>query len=121
LLVTDPSGAQALFGYSEKAGIRTATINGIEVSAFTLKQPGPGGSLATAHVVSSIPALVGDRMAAPPIVLMKRWKTVKIDPYRKKAYFAVQQMFAPVPVRNPAEVQPGRSTASRSTGVGAGR
>lgn len=119
LLVTDPSGAQALFGFSDRAGIRTATINGIELSAFTLKAGATG--LKSAQVVSSIPAHVGGRIVAPPIFLMKRWKTVNIDAYRKKAYFAVQQMFAPSGSPSAAEAQPSRRGTAGNRGSAAGK
>jgi hypothetical protein len=113
LLVTDPSSTQALFAYSQEAGIRTATMNGIEISVFTLKQGAPGTGMAGASMVSSIPADVGSRVNAPPLFLLKRWTKVNMDPYRKKAYFAVQQMFAA-----PGEAQPAAQPRSRASAAG---
>jgi hypothetical protein len=117
LLITDPSGTQALLAYSPDAGIRTTTSNEIEISVFTLKQDAPGGGLAASSVVSSLPPDVGNQVPAPATFMFKRWNTVKMDPYRKKAYLAVQQMFAPA-APEAAHSQP-RSRAAVAKGNGA--
>lgn len=117
LLITDPSGTQALLAYSDQAGIRTSTCNGIEISVFTLKQGAPGAGLAGASVVSSIPAAVGDRITAPPSYVLRRWTTVKLDPFKKKAYFAVQQMFAPTPPEAAPSQPRNRAAVARGNGA----
>jgi tetratricopeptide (TPR) repeat protein len=118
LLITDPSGTQALLAYSAETGIRTTTSNGIEISVFTLKQGAPGSGLAGTSVVSSLPPDIADHITAPPSYMIKRWASVKMDPYRKKAYFAVQQMFAPAPAETAATPQP-RNRAAVATRNGA--
>jgi hypothetical protein len=53
-----------------------------------------------------LPPDVADHITAPPSFMVKRWNSVKMDPYRKKAYFAVQQMFAPAPAETAVTPQP---------------
>ena len=117
LLVTDPSGLQALLGYTDETGIRTLTCNGIEFTVFTLKQGAAGAGVAGTRVVSSLPPSIGDHINAPPTYLLRRWDSVKLDPYRKKAYFAVQQMFGPAT----AQASAGQPVSTSPASVAAAR
>lgn len=109
LLVTDPSGAQVLFGYADPSGIRITTSTGIEISIFTL-QPSKG-ALASATVVSSFPAMHAGRIDSPPSFVFVRWDSVKADPYFKKAYYALQQVFSAPEANPPVPSTPARRAA----------
>ncbi|HYX71049.1 MAG TPA: hypothetical protein VE825_18075, partial [Terriglobales bacterium] len=115
LLVTDPSSLRAFFGYSTDTGVRSAVSPGVEVGVFALAAG--GSDLSQASVVASVPEVSDDRLAKASALTWPVWNAVgPPDPYRKKAYFAMQKEFssgAPPLAGRPAS----RVTVDRATGV----
>ncbi len=93
LLVADPSSFQVLSGYGDRSGVQVATGAEIEVSVFALKPGEPAGDLSRAAVVASLPKTDGGPIRAPQKITWKRWDTVSPEPYQKKAFFALKDLF----------------------------
>ena len=113
LLVTDPSGRSAWFGFDGGLNVRTAATSGVELSVYALKPTAAPDNLSAMEVAMSLP--VG---AAPQALTWKGWDTVKPESYFKKSYFAMQKQF--LEEQHGEQTAPGpRTPGLRAVGSGA--
>jgi len=113
LLVTDPSGRSAWFGFDGGLNVRTAATSGVELSVYALKPTAGPDNLSAMEVAMSLP--VG---AAPQALTWKGWDTVKPESYFKKSYFAMQKQF--LEEQHGEQTAPGpRTPGLRAVGSGA--
>jgi hypothetical protein len=94
LLLTDPSGLSAFFGYTDKLEPQTRNSPGIDLAVFTLQKAGAPDSYQDDVVLSAMPQLRNGRVQSPARYTWKLWNTVTPQPYNKKAYYALQKEFA---------------------------
>jgi tetratricopeptide (TPR) repeat protein len=88
LLITDPSSMQAFVSYDRTAGVRSLGMGGLQVSAYVLR-PKETGELKDMAMVVALPA-----NGPPEQFSWPKWISVKVEPFRKKAFFALAQEFA---------------------------
>jgi hypothetical protein len=88
LFITDPSNLMAFSGFDRAGGVRTTTISNLQVNAYSL-MPKAGGDLKSMTVAAALPAA-----GAPAEFAWSKWDTVRVEPFRKKAFFAVADEFA---------------------------
>jgi hypothetical protein len=106
LLVTDPSSARVLTGYTPKDGIASAVTSGVQIGAYALHADSRT-DLSQMGVASSLPS-----GSLPKQFMWKTWDAVKVEPYEKKAFFALQREYAGV-----AETAQTSAAADRARGV----
>src|SRR5207253_4226118 len=94
LLITDPSSRQAFHGFDERAQIRTVSSTDVEISVFELTPGANPADPSAATVVASYPAVRNGRIEQPERFLWKTWDKVPLEPYFKKAFYAMQKEFA---------------------------
>jgi hypothetical protein len=87
LLITDPSSMQAFARYDRTAGVQSVGMGGLQVSAYVLR-PTETGELKDMAMVAALPA-----HGPPELFSWPRWISVKVEPFRKKAFFALAQEF----------------------------
>jgi len=87
LLVTDPSNLMALAGYDSKFGVRSWPTSGVQASVYVLR-PKAASDLRNMSVAVALPS-----NGSPEKFAWPRWSTVKLDPYRKQAFTAVEQEY----------------------------
>jgi hypothetical protein len=93
LLITDPSSRQAFHGFDDRAQIRTVSSTDVEISIFELTPGANPGDVSAATVVASYPVVQNGRIEQPARFLWKTWDTVPLEPYFKKAFYAMQKEF----------------------------
>jgi hypothetical protein len=103
LLITDPSGRAAWYGFDGALNVRTGVSAGVELSVFALKPAPALDNLGAMQVAMSLPAVSGGALAKPEVLTWKSWETVKPEAYLKRSYFAMQKQFL--------EEQHGKQTA----------
>jgi len=88
LLITDPSSMQAFARYDRTAGVQSGGMEGVQVSAYALR-PKETGELKDMAMVAALPA-----HGPPELFSWPTWTSVKVEPFRKRAFFALAQEFA---------------------------
>ncbi len=92
LLMTDPSSGQAWFGFDSKVQTRTAGTLAFDVSVLSFRPK--GNDYRNAEVVQTFPASgTGPMLQQPAQYTWRRWDRVKVEPYYKKAFYAMQNEF----------------------------
>jgi len=92
LLMTDPSSGQAWFGFDQQNHTQTAGTLSLDVAVMALR---PRSSDYHAYeVVQTLPAASeGNILKQPAAYTWRRWDRVKVQPYYKKAFYAMQTEF----------------------------
>lgn len=111
LLITDPSGLRAFYGFTEQLAPLATSTPGVDVAVFTLQTTGVPDLLTDDLLLSSMPPVSGARVEEPKRYTWDLWNTVKPEVYYKRAYYALQKEFA-------QEASPERAVAGSA---GAGR
>jgi hypothetical protein len=106
LLVTDPSSARVLTGYTAQGGVASSVTSGIQIGAYALRADGRA-DLSQMGMASSLPS-----GGLPKQFMWKTWDAVKVEPYEKKAFFALQREYAGL-----AETGKTRAAADPARGV----
>jgi hypothetical protein len=92
LLITDPSSGQAWSGFDQQGHALTAGTLSMEVSVLALRPRGT--DFHSFEVAQSLPALNGgNTITGPKAYAWRRWDKVKVEPYYKKAFYALQNEF----------------------------
>jgi tetratricopeptide (TPR) repeat protein len=92
LLVTDPSSGQAWAGFNKQNLTLTSGTSQVQISALALRPR--GSDYRNFEVVQTLPATAkGNLMAAPQSYTWRRWEKFKVEPYYKKAFYALQNEF----------------------------
>lgn len=91
LLVTDPSTGQAWSGFDQQGHTLTAGTLSVDVSVLALRPRGT--DFHSFEVAQSLPAINGNTIAAPKAYAWHRWDKVRVEPYYKKAFYALQTEF----------------------------
>jgi tetratricopeptide (TPR) repeat protein len=92
LLITDPSTGQAWSGFDQKGNTQTAGTMSVDVSVLTLRPR--GNDFHSFEVAQSLPAIEnGNSIAGPKAYTWRRWDKLKVEPYYKKAFYALQTEF----------------------------
>jgi hypothetical protein len=105
LLVTDPSSARVLTGYTAKEGVASAVTSGVQIGVYALHADGRN-DLTQMGKASSLP-----ENGLPKQFMWKTWDAVKVEPYEKKAFFALQREYAGV------DTAQARAAGDRARGV----
>lgn len=105
LLVTDPSSARVFAGYSSKTGVSSSTTSGVQVTAYSLRAEGRP-EISQMGVAAVLPS-----SGLPKQFTWKKWDSVNVQPYEKKAFFALQREYA-----SPGATQ-ARASAGQARGV----
>ena len=101
LFVTDPSSLMVLGGMTQGRASPVPTP-GLEIAAFSLvPSANPSAGPADWTVSQSLPALNGRQVTAGARFTWPKWEVVKVEPYLKKAYLALQPIFAEHAVSQP--------------------
>jgi hypothetical protein len=112
LFVTDPS-SQTVLGGMAQGQVKPVPTPGIEVTAFSLVPAGnPAPGPADWTVSQALPALDGRQVTPGARFTWPKWDVVKVEPYVKKAYLSLQQLFAEHAISQP----PRLSEQPRSSG-----
>jgi hypothetical protein len=91
-----------LTGYSSKAGVASAITSGVQIGVYALHADGRA-DLSQMGKASSLP-----ESGVPKQFMWKTWDSVKVEPYEKKAFFALQREYA--------EVDSARAAGDRARG-----
>ncbi len=94
LLYTDPTRRSVFSGFDGNSHVTTSSSDGVEISVFGLKPGANAADMGSATVASSLPAMNGSQGSKPKLYAWEPWDSVKLDPYVKKAYYAMQKEFA---------------------------
>jgi tetratricopeptide (TPR) repeat protein len=101
LFVTDPSSLTVVGGMAQ-GRVNPVATPGIEITAFSLVPTGnPASGPADWTVSQAMPALTERQAGAAPRFTWPKWEVVKVEPYMKKAYAALQPLFAEHAVSQP--------------------
>jgi hypothetical protein len=92
LLMTDPSSGQAWNGFDGQSRTQTAGTNSVDVAVLALR-PKAGTDYRGFDVVQSLPKADGNKLVSPKSYTWRRWDKVTVDPYYKKAFYALQTEF----------------------------
>lgn len=109
LFLTDPSG-QIAFDGSVDGRLRTVQTPGIDIAAFALVPSQATDMIADWKLAQALPPLNGRELTGLARFTWPGWDIVKPDPYLKKAYAALQTVFA-AEAANPPTPPSSRATA----------
>jgi len=110
LLITDPSSMLAFAGYDSASGVRSLPMRGLQVSAYVLRPTGAAELKNMTLSVAVPPSGEPERLA------WQKWTTVKVEPYRKQAFLALEQEYGLT-----AGATPSKQLARRASAAKAGR
>lgn len=117
LLVTDPSSGQAWFGFDQQNHTKTAGTLAVQVAVMSLKPK--GGDYHADEVVQTFPSTSnGMVLKEPAEYSWRRWDSVKVEPYYKKAFYAIQTEFGQ---ESASDGVPAAGTVRDSSGASAAR
>lgn len=116
LLITDPSSGQAWLGFNQQNVTQTASTLQVQVSALTLRPR--GSDYHNFEVVQTLPAANGNVLSTPQAYSWRRWEKFKVEPYYKKAFYAMQNEFRQ---ENGGTAYAGGDNAGNGGGTTAGR
>jgi len=91
LLLTDPSSGQAWNGFDQQGKTQTAGTMAVDVAVLTLRPHGT--DYHGFEVVQTLPVSSGNKLTAPKSYTWRRWDKVTVEPYYKKAFYALQTEF----------------------------
>jgi hypothetical protein len=94
-----------LTGYTAKEGVTSAVTSGVQIGVYALHADGRN-DLTQMGRASSLP-----ENGLPKQFMWKTWDSVKVEPYEKKAFFALQREYAGV------ETAQARAGGDRARGV----
>jgi hypothetical protein len=96
LYVLDPSSKTIFAGFDQGPTTVSRKTAGISIAVFSLAAGARSSELDTARVLESLPAAAGGQVATRRFEWTP-WETVRLEPYHKKAFYAIQATFGGQP------------------------
>lgn len=87
LLIDDPSSMLAFGSYNSASGVRSWLTDGLQISAYVLR-PKAAAELKNMPLSVAVPAT-----GQPAQWAWQKWTSVKVEPYRKQAFFALEEEY----------------------------